>query len=53
MFFVCQNVCQNKVTVRLLVSDQSIVLNTLPLAYDKTPLISKQDKPKIGQEKKV
>ena len=32
---------------------RSIVLNTLPLAYDKTPLISEQDKPKIGQEKKV
>jgi len=24
-----------------------------PLAYDQTPLISKQDKPKISQEKKV
>jgi len=24
-----------------------------PLAYDETPLIPKQDKPKIGQEKKV
>ncbi len=34
-------------------TSRSIVLNTLPLAYDKTPLISKQDKPKIGQEKKV
>ncbi len=29
----------------------SIVLNTLALAYIETPLISKQDKPKIGQEK--
>jgi len=24
-----------------------------PLAYDETPLISKQDEPKLGQEKKV
>jgi len=34
-------------------SSRSIVLNTLALAYIETPLISKQDKPKIGQEKKV
>jgi len=34
-------------------SHVSIVLNTLALAYIETPLISKQDKPKIGQEKKV
>ena len=31
----------------------SIVLNTLALAYIETPLISEQDKPKTGQEKKV
>jgi len=37
---------QNKATSR------SIVLNTLALAYIETPLISKQDKPKIGQEKR-
>jgi len=43
MFFVPRN----KATSR------SIVLNTLPLAYIETPLLSKQDKPKIGQEKKV
>ncbi len=43
MFFVRQS----KATSR------SIVLNTLPLAYIETPLISKQDEPKIGQEKKV
>ncbi len=24
-----------------------------PLAYDEAPLISKQDKPKLGQEKKA
>ena len=43
MFFVRRN----KATSRY------FVLNTLPLAYDKTPLTSKQDKPKIGQENKA
>jgi len=43
MFFVRQNEATSR----------SIVLNTLALAYIETPLISKQDKPKIGQEKKV
>ncbi len=43
MFFVRQNEATSR----------SIVLNTLALAYIETPLISKQDKPKIGQQKKV
>jgi len=43
MFFVRQNEATSR----------SIVLNTLALAYIETPLISKQDKSKIGQEKKV
>ncbi len=43
MFFVRRN----KGHVSLLCLRFSpIVLTTLPLAYDKTPLISKQDKPK-------
>ncbi len=41
MFFVRRNNATSR----------SIVLNTLALAYIETPL--KQDKPKIGQEKKV
>ncbi len=43
MFFVRRN----KAT------SQSIVLNTLPLAYNEKLLTSKQDKPKIGQENKA
>ncbi len=43
MFFVGRNEATSR----------SIVLNTLLLAYIETPLISKQGKPKIGQEKKA
>ncbi len=41
------------VVLRNKATSQPIVLNTLPPAYIETPLISKQDKPKRGQEKKV
>ncbi len=45
---------RNEVTFRLFVSDAiHCTQQPSPLPYDETPLISKQDKPKIGQEKKV
>ena len=43
---------RNEVTFRLFASDAIHCTRTpFPLAYDETPLISKQDKPKLGQEK--